>query len=141
MKIEYRMASVGDDTDYTVLADESVSTLGAAISGFAPAFSISPMVTPAYGAAVPIALDLGNGNWKVVFTVERQHASADAALAFIQAEPLKFTGNQDLKITVGAQVTYLANSVRTEVTPEPHSDQSSKIKYSFGYGNYTQTAP
>jgi hypothetical protein len=138
MKIEYRTAGSGS---YTVVADESVSTLGAAISGFAPAFTLSPQVTPAYGAAVPIALDMGNANWKLSFTVERQHASADAAVAFIQAEPLKFNGNQDLKITVGSQITYLANCVRTELSPDPHSDQSTKIKYAFGYGSYQTTAP
>ena len=138
MKIEYRPAGSGT---YSVLADEADTTLAPAISGFQPAFCLTAQVTPAYGAAVPVALDLGNANWKLAFTVERQHASADTALAFIQAEPLKFTGNQDLRITVGAQITYLANCVRTEVTPDPHSDQSSKIRYAFGYGSYKTTAP
>lgn len=138
MKIEYRTAGSGA---YSVLADESVTTLAAAISGFQPTFSLSPFVAKAYGATVPVALDLGNANWAVAFTVERQHATPDAALAFIQAEPLNYAGNQDLKITVGAQVTYLANCVRTEITPDPASDMSSKIKYKFSNGTYTQTAP
>lgn len=141
MKIEYRPASTGSGVAYSVLADETDTTLVPAISGFQPAFTLSPQVTPAYGTAVPIALDLGNATWKLSFTVERQHASPDAALAFIQAEPLKFTGNQDLRVTVGAQVTYLANCVRTELTPDPHSDQSTRIRYTFANGNYTQTAP
>ncbi len=141
MKIEYRPASTGPTVTYSVLADESDTTLAPAISGFQPALSLSPQVTPVYGAAVPVALDLGNANWKLTFTVERQHVTPDAALAFIQAEPLKFTGNQDLRITVGAQITYLANCVRTELTPDPHSDQSTRIRYTFVNGNYTQTAP
>lgn len=138
MKIEYRTAGSGS---YSVLADEAVATLAARITGFHPHVSKSPMQTPAYGAAVPITTDMGNARWQLEFSVDRVHASADAALLFIQAEPLKFAGNVDLKITVGAQVTYLANTAFTELDPQPHSDQSTLIKYAFTGGNYTTTAP
>jgi len=138
MKIEYRPAGSGA---YSVLADESVTTLAAAISGFQVTFMMEPYVAKGYGANVPTALDMGNVVWKLGFLVERDHATPDDASAFIQAEPLNYAGNQDLKITVGAQVTYLANCVRTEIAPNPQSDKSTRIKYSFGYGNYTQTAP
>jgi hypothetical protein len=138
MKIEYRTA--GGST-YSVLADDSVTTLAAAISGFQPVASKSPMQMPAYGATNPVTQDLGNMNWRLSFTVDRFHATADAAAAFIAAEPLKFPGNVDLKFTIGAQVTYLANTALSGFTPDPHSDQSTRITYAFTGGNYTTTAP
>ena len=133
MKIEYRAQVVGAGA-YTVLADESVSTLAAAISGFHPHVSKSPMQSPAYGGAVPITEDMGNARWGLEFTVARVHASADAALLFILNELLKFPGNVDLKITVGAQVNYLANTSLLSLDPEPASDQSSTIRYAFTGG-------
>jgi len=139
VKIEYRTPA--GSGAYSVLADESVTTLGAAISGFQPTFKKAPYVAKGYGAAVPVTLDMGNADWAMGFLVERQHATPDAALAFIQAEPLTYAGQNDLKVTVGAQVTYLANCVLTECTPAPASDQSSRIKYMFSGGTYTQTAP
>ena len=139
MKVEYRTpAGTGA---YTVLADDSVTTLAAQISGFQPAYSKSPMQAPGYGAAVPVTLDLGNGHYRIAFSVDRVHASADAAALFLLNEMAKFTGSLDLKITVGAQVTYLAGTVLTECTPDPQSDQSTKIRYAFNGGLYTTTAP
>lgn len=135
MKIEYRTPA--GSGSYSILADESVATLAAAISGFQPVVNKSPMVEAGYGAAVPVTLDLGNANYRASFTVERVHASPDAALLFVQAEPLKFSGNVDLKITQGAQVTLLLGGALTELTPEPHSDQSTKIRYAFAGGQYT----
>ena len=94
-----------------------------------------------YGAAVPVTLDLGNGHYRIAFSVDRVHAGADAAALFLLNEMAKFTGSLDLKITVGAQVTYLAGTVLTECTPDPQSDQSTKIRYAFNGGLYTTTAP
>lgn len=140
MKIEYRAAAVGG-SGYSVLADESVSTLAASISGYHPHVTRSPQITPAYGASVVVTIDMGNARYGVEFTVDRVHATADAALLFILQEPLNYAGNVDLKITVGSQVVYLTATTLTSLDPDPHSDQSSKIKYAFSGGNYTTTAP
>ena len=140
MKIEYRSAQTGSGA-YTVLADEGTSALGAAISGFHPHPSKSPMMVSGYAAPTVVAVDMGTVLWALEFMVERVHTSADAAAAFELAEAANFAGNVDLKITIGAQVTYLVATALLTIDPGPRSDQSSQLKYSFTGGNYTTTAP
>lgn len=139
MKVEYR--SPAGTGSYSVLADEATATLAAAISGFQPGYTKSPMVVAGYGAAVQSGLDLGQASYTLAFSVDRVHASAAAAVKFVLDEMLKFRADLDLKITVGAQVTYYAAGICTQCAPEPHSDQSTKIRYAFSSGNYTTTAP
>ena len=142
MKVEFRAAAVGAGA-YTVLADESVSTLAASIGGYQPKLACTPQIEPGFGAAGIAAFDNGNDTWHVSFSVERVHASPDAALLFLSAHPATFSGlgNLDLKITVGSQVLYLPACAVTEFTPDPHSDQSTKCRYAFVGGSYTATAP
>lgn len=142
MKIEFRAAAVGAGS-YTVLADESVSTLAAQISAYQPKLTASPAIEPGFGAGGIAAFDNGNDQWVVSFSVERVHATPDAALAFLASHPATFSalGNLDLKITVGTQVLYLPACALTEFTPDAHSDQSTKIRYAFVGGSYTTTAP
>ena len=50
-------------------------------------------------------------------------------------------GNLDLKITTYTGVVYMPACALTEFTPDPASDQSTTIHYSFESGNYTTTPP
>jgi hypothetical protein len=113
------------------------------ISGYQPALVMSPLEEPGFGAAGIAVFDNANQKWKLSFTVERVHASPDAAAAFLVAAPLALAaiGNLDLQITVGATVVYFPACAVTEFTPEPHSDQSTKIRYAFAGGSYTTNAP
>lgn len=146
MKIRIRAAAVGG-VFTTVLADESVATLAAAISGYVVTLTKSPqkdLLAQATGAPIGVSVqDIGNAEWKMTFGVERVHATPDAASLFIETVLIGFAAvnNWDLEITIGAQVTFLVNAVVTAVTPNPHSDQSSFIKYEFTSGLYTTVAP
>jgi len=64
-------------------------------------------------------------------------------LQFINDEIAKFSvgGQFHLKITVGAKTTFLAACVATSVQPDPHSDQSSMIHYSFTGSSYSTEEP
>lgn len=144
MKISFRPAQTGGAAStYSVLADESNPTLQEKISQYQAAASKNPMEVPGYQSASVLVLDLGNVKWKLGFIIERVHATPDAALAFIvqQQAAVAGIGAVDLAITVGAQTDYFPACVVTEFTPEPHSDQSSKIKYGFAGANYSLTAP
>ena len=101
--------------------------------------SKSPFNINGYGALATLPVDMGNAGWRLGFIVERLHASADAALEYLAAHPAAFSslGNLDLKITVGAKVTYMLNSVATEFAPNPHSDLSTICRYTFTGGSYT----
>ena len=143
-KIEYRAAGTGT---YTTLADESPTATTAAlaerITGLCPKLRASPQIQPGYGAAGVTVFDRGNRQWDLSFTVERVHADEGAAALFLATHPLDFTtlGNLDLKLTTTERVTYLAACAVTEYTPDPHSDQSTRIRYGFTSGNYTNTEP
>ena len=142
MKIAYRIAAVGG-AGYTTLADEGSPTLAEKISGYQPALAKSPYEAPGYGAAGVAVFDMGNQKWKIAFIIERVHATPDAAAQYLVTHPLAFAaiGNLDLQITVGATVIYFPACAVTEFSPEPHSDQSTKIKYAFTGGSYTLTSP
>lgn len=146
MKIEYRTPSGGAGT-YTTLADDSTTTgTVSRISAYKPSLHATPI-------KVPLALSLGQafasfirgaeGSYTLSFIVDRQHASADAALLFLQQHPAVFAiaGQFDLKITVGAQVVYLPACAIEMIDPDEHSDQHTLIRYSFVGGSYTTTAP
>lgn len=145
-----QFATPPGSTAWTPLADESptaVAGLAERISGWQLKLAKSPQVKPTAASlgsgAAPYVQDVGNGHWTLAFTVDRQHASADAALAFLQthAARLNLAGvNFDLQITVGAVVTMLSNTALTEITPDPHSDQSTKYKYAFKGGTYNISA-
>ena len=142
MKIAYRAATVGGGA-YTTLADESAPTLAEKISGYQPVMTGGAQEEPGFGAAGVAVFDNGNKKWKLGFSVERLHATPDAAAQFLATHPLTFAalGNLDLQITVGAAVLYFPGCAATEFTPDPHSDQSTKCRYSFSGGIYTLTAP
>lgn len=141
MKIEYRTpAGTGS---YTTLADDSSATLADKISAFLPRCTKSPQVTPLAGAANPFIADRGNQYWTLGFLVERTHASPDAAALFLTTEAALFddVANYDLKITVGAQVLYLATAALTGFDPDPLSDKSSRVRYAFVGKTFNATAP
>ncbi|HXI73451.1 MAG TPA: hypothetical protein VNN22_24170 [Verrucomicrobiae bacterium] len=142
MKIEYRAAGNGVG-GWTVLADESVAALGARISGFQPKSVSQPAIEPGFGAGGVAVYDNGNDTWTVSFLIERQHASPDSAVTFLAAHPAMFStlGNLDLKITQGGSITYMAAVARTEFTPDPASDQSTRCRYAFVGGSYSINAP
>ena len=143
MKVEFRAASIGNGVNYTTLANEGAPTLAEKISGFQPAMTLSPDEQPGFGSAGIAVYDNANQKWKVTFIIERVHASPDAAEAFKSAEAARIgaIGNLDLKITTGATVNYLPAAATVEFTPDPQSDQSSKIRYAFIGGQYTPNAP
>lgn len=141
MKIEYRTpAGTGS---YTTLADDTSATLADKISAFAPRGAKSPQVEALAGAAAPFVQDRGNQVWTLSFLVDRTHASADAVALFLVTEAAIFSAvaNLDLKITVGAQVVYLARCAMTAFDPHPLSDKSSQVVYSFVGKSFTTTAP
>lgn len=140
MKIEYRTpAGTGS---YTTLAEDG-DALAAAISGFAPALSKSPQVEGLAGSVLPFVQDRGNGVWQISFMVDRTHATPDASALFIATQAALFgvLTNFDLKVTIGAQVLYAVRAALTAFQPQPHSDKSSLIQYSFVAANWTTTAP
>src|SRR5690348_13065371 len=103
MKIAYRVAAIGG-AGYITLADEANPVLAEKISGYQPGLAKSPQEEPGFGAAGIAVFDTGNQKWKLSFTVERVHASPDAAALFLAVHPVAFAavGNLDLQITVGA---------------------------------------
>lgn len=136
------MAATGGG-GYITLADEGTPTFAEKITGFQPVLAKSPMEEPGFGSLGIAIFDTGNQKWKVSFSIERVHASPDAAALFLALHPAAFAavGNLDLQITVGTSVIYLPACAVTEFTPDPHSDQSTKTRYSFIGGSYTTLAP
>jgi hypothetical protein len=145
LKIETRIP--GGAPDYTTLADDSlIDGTQDRISGYQPGLRASPQVDAlpvAPGAALASFICARAGQITIAFSVARTHGTADAALAFITAQLLAFAvaGQWHLKITVGASVSYLAFAAITEFVPEPHSDQSSTIRYAFTGSSYTTDEP
>ena len=139
-KIEFRAAGVGD---YSILADETVATLAAKISGYCPKMSKQPQEEPGFGAPGVAVFDTGNQKWSLNFTVARAHDDEGAAVAFIatHAAAIGAIGNLDLKITTYTGVVYMPNCALVEFSPEPASDKSTTIRYGFTGGVYTATDP
>lgn len=130
---------------WTVLASEENPEDGLAekISGYQATGKKQPFESPAYGQPTGITQDMGNLQVALSFFVDRMHGTADAALQFINMEALRMSaaGNFDVQILVGSETVWLANTVWTEMTPDPASDQSSRIKYGFTGGLYTDEEP
>lgn len=130
-----------------MLADEDTpAATQDKISGYHATFNGRPETVPLpVGTGQPVAtfVYLREGIWNVGFMVDRQHASPDAAFAFVQQQAILLgaTGQLDLQIIVGAQNLYLPASSLTAFDPEPHSDLHSFIKYAFAGGTYTTVAP
>jgi hypothetical protein len=145
VKIESRIT--GSGPNYAVLADDSlIAGTRDRISGYKPSMRATPQVEAlAVSAGQPFASFITgrSGNWTVSFAVDRQHASADAALAFLQAHPTAFAiaAAFDLKITVGANVVYFPSTAITQLDPDEHSDQHTNIRYAFIGSTYTDSEP
>ena len=137
MKIEYRTPPGGGS--YLTLADESTGSLAERITGYQVAMKKSPMVEALFQSATPFVQDIGNTKWTIRFGVDRIHASADAALAFVATHAALFNtvASLDLQITVGASVLHALNCAVTEMTPTPHSDLSTFISYGFSGPSYS----
>lgn len=142
MIISYRPAAIGG-AGWIVLASEPAPTLAERISAYQAALAKGPQEEPGFGAPGVAVFDLANQKWRLSFTVERLHASPDAALQFCALHPAAFgaVGNLDLQIIVGAVTVYFPACAVIEFTPEPHSDQSTKTRYAFTGGSYTPTPP
>ena len=146
MKIEYRTPSGGAGA-YTVLADDSTTSAPVSrISGYKPSLRAAPIKVPlalALGQAFASFVRGAEGDFTISFAVDRQHATPDDALLFLQAHPavFAFAAQFDLKITVGAQVVYFPACAITQLDPDPHSDLHTFIRYSFVGGSYTTIAP
>ncbi len=153
MKIEYRKpaAAGGGSGGYTVIADDASASLGDRISAYKPSYSSSPSVTPLFMSGKVDVRDLGNGQWKLSFSVHRAHASAAAALIFLATHAAEFDatallaagklGNMDLRVSVGSQFVYMASAAIVGFDPDAHSDQSTFCTYQFVGGSYSTTAP
>ena len=141
MKVDYRPSSsaVGG---WLVLADESVAELAARISGYQPVGGKSPMVIHGYSTDGVVVLDMGNWQWTLNFSVEREHADAGASRNFISthAADIGLLGNLDLRITTDGVVTYMPDCVLTGFKPNPASDKSSFVNYTFIGGSYYSDA-
>jgi hypothetical protein len=144
LKIEYVIPTGG--AGFTTLCDETPNATGLsdAISSWQIKLAKRPQnqtTAASLGSGgAPYVQDQGNGLWDCSWACDRQHASADDALAFIQTHALALNTaglNFDLRITVGVTVTLLSNTALVSITPDPHSDRSTKIKYAFTGGTYT----
>lgn len=143
-KIEYRAAGSGSFA--SVLADEgdpAAGGLASRITGLCPKLRMSPQIEHGYGAASVSVFDRGNQQWDLSFTIERVHTDESAAAIFLANHPADFCaqGNLDLKLTTTGGITYMAACAVTEFTPDPHSDQSTRIRYAFVGGSYTTNEP
>lgn len=141
MKIELRIE--GGTADYTPIADDAA---GQIISGYKPSLRAAPQTDAlAVSPDQPFATFISgrSGEWTLDFSVDRQHASADAALAFLNEHLALFAeaAQFHLKITVGAQIVYLAFCAPTSLEPEPHSDQHTFLRYTFVGASYTENEP
>jgi hypothetical protein len=105
---------------------------------------MSPQEEPGFGAPGVAIFDRANQRWKIAFSIERVHATPDAALLFLVAHPAAFAalGNLDLQIIFGAATVYFPACAVTEFTPEPFGNiQSTRVRYAFVGGSYTLTPP
>jgi hypothetical protein len=141
VKISYRTPA--GSGGWQTLAEDGASPLLDSISGFKPDLSKNPQVDPLAFSVAPFVRDVGNGTWTVSFNVDRQHSTADDALAFLQshADAMNQLANVDLAFLVGAKTTYMPACALTRFSPDPHSDQSTRCQYSFTGGTYTSTSP
>ena len=145
MKIEYRTAGAGG---YLTLADTAATTLDV-ISGYKPSMAKQPQQENLFLAAVPFTADLGNARWSLSFQADRQHASASAAQTFLATHAAALAVTMapgklfDLRVTLddGTTKVYLAAAALAGFDPDPHSDQSTIVRYSFSGGSYQNTAP
>ncbi len=134
MKIEYRTPA--GSGSYSTLADETDATLQPRIRGFQPAMVMAAQVEDLFQGANVKVFNRGNARWQMRFTIERVHASADAAAAYLSSHAAIFSGATpgaqfDIKVTVGATALTLAKAALTEFQPDPHSDLSTTISYAF----------
>jgi len=142
--INYRAAATGSGTSYVPLASEVAPTLAEKISGYQSALTLTPQEEAGFGAGGIAVFDRGNQKWRISFSIERMHATPDAALLFLVAHPAAFAalGNLDLQIIFGAATVYFPACAVVEFTPEPFGNiQSTKIRYAFSGGSYTLNAP
>lgn len=118
------------------LADEAAGALGDRIKGFKVTMvkAAAQVDELAWSAAASVN-DTGNARWQISFGVDRQHASADAAAAFLADHPAAFAtpprANFDVKVTVGATARVVKKAAMTLLEPDEHSDQSTFIRYGW----------
>lgn len=137
MKIEYRIPS--GSGSYSTLADEANSTgLADQISRYEASLRKVIQTEPLAFATAQFVADRGNVLWTLKFTVDRVHASPDAALSFVATHAALFgaIGTLDLQITVGATVLHSLACAITELTPQPRSDQTTVFSYGFTGASY-----
>ena len=147
-KIEYRSPawSPGDTGigNFGVLADEGAPAgTGDRVHGYQVALAKQPQDDDMADNISPFIQDLGNGRWRLRFSVERQHADDDAADEFLEAHAaaLNQIANFDLKITTGETVTYMASCALVEFSFAPDPTRSTICHYVFLGGSYSESAP
>jgi len=124
-----------------VLADESAGSTMDCITGYQPILHKQTQVEPLAFSPASAVFDAGNSLWSMRFGVERVHADPAAAALFIGTHAAVF-GNAvvraqvDLQITIGATVLHMLACALTDLTPNPHSDQSTFFNYAFQGPSY-----
>lgn len=139
MKIEVRTpAGAGG---YTVLADEGDATdlTGPRVTDYQPpAAKFQTQEDNLMESDTASVDNLGNALWRTGFGIERQHATGDAAAAYMVAEAalFKVRTNFDVKVTIGATVWSLSNCAPTEYSPRVNPDKSTYVKFAWAGGSY-----
>lgn len=131
---------------YVTLADDANSTgTQDSISQFWPQLTKQPQTEQLALSPQSFVADRGNSLWSLSFTVDRLHATAAAAMLYLLQQGAVFSGQPpvsfDLQINQQGQVFYAPGCALSKFTPDPTSDQSTRVKYEFVCPNITTTPP
>lgn len=149
MLIQYRTPP--GSGEWLTLADEdplNANGTSDRISLYKPSLGKSPQREALAFSADTFVADRGNALWEVSFTVDREHASADAALKFVATHGLIFTAqpsatastNFDLAISLAEhQKVYMPDCAVVRAEPDAHSDRSTRFSYQFTGPRYNRT--
>lgn len=123
-----------------MLADDAVREF---ITAFQPQISNVLQVEPLFESAGAFVKARGNRQCNLSFGVSREHADDATALEFLATHATTFDSlsNVDLKIEVGAKITYLVNAVIQSIVADPQNGRSTFIRYAFVSASYTTIAP
>lgn len=143
MQINIRTASVGGG-GYTTFAD---SAAGDIIDFKPPSLRTNEFITPGYGSAGQVVLNMANGLWTLNLPVRKFYATDSAARQAIATLGAQLNaGLIDLQIleVSAADATYMPRCSAGDLTPDTREGQTGIAIFftlKFTGPNYTATAP
>jgi hypothetical protein len=126
--ISIRTAGAGS---YSTLADETTGSGADFIIGFNPSQRQIVQSEPLYGSDIPAVFARGNRGWILRFAVQRSHASAEAAAAFIRDHASSIPDQLDIQIVQGAQTTHMLAAALESLGFDEPSGSSTTTHYTF----------